>query len=117
MSSRGTTNVLTRATAILAALFFATSLLLSILAGIDRKPRSILQRRHAQRSRRTVGARRAARRSGGGVLDQLRGAPQAPPAPQRLRLRRYRRPAGAALAIDHHGRGRETGPSLLASEL
>ena len=42
MSSRGTANVLTRATAILAALFFATSLILSIIAGIDRKPRSIL---------------------------------------------------------------------------
>ncbi len=42
MSSRGTANVLTRATAILAALFFATSLFLSILAGFDRKPRSIL---------------------------------------------------------------------------
>ncbi len=42
MSSRGTANVLTRTTAILAAAFFATSLILSILAGIDRKPRSIL---------------------------------------------------------------------------
>ena len=43
LSSRGTSNVLTRTTAILAAVFFATSLLLSILAGFDRKPRSILQ--------------------------------------------------------------------------
>src|SRR5579862_8445295 len=43
MTSRGTANVLTRATAILAALFFATSLLLSILAGIGRKPASIIQ--------------------------------------------------------------------------
>ena len=43
MTSRGTANVLTRATAILAGLFFATSLLLSILAGINRKPTSILQ--------------------------------------------------------------------------
>ena len=42
MSSRGTANVLTRATAVLAATFFATSLVLSILAGMDRKPRSIL---------------------------------------------------------------------------
>ncbi|MGC1091300.1 MAG: preprotein translocase subunit SecG, partial [Pseudolabrys sp.] len=38
MTSRGTANVLTRATAILAGLFFVTSLLLSILAGINRKP-------------------------------------------------------------------------------
>ena len=43
MTSRGTANVLTRATAILAGLFFATSLILSILAGINRKPTSILQ--------------------------------------------------------------------------
>ncbi len=42
MSSRGTANVLTRATAILAGLFFATSLLLSILAGIERRPASIV---------------------------------------------------------------------------
>jgi preprotein translocase subunit SecG len=42
LTSRGTSNVLTRSTAILAAIFFATSLLLSILAGMDRKPRSIL---------------------------------------------------------------------------
>src|SRR5262245_36853113 len=42
MSNRGTANVLTRATAILAGLFFATSLFLSILAGMDRKPTSIL---------------------------------------------------------------------------
>ena len=42
MTSRGTANVLSRTTAILAALFFATSLVLSIIAGFDRKPRSIL---------------------------------------------------------------------------
>jgi len=42
LSSRGTANVLTRTTAILAAVFFATSLTLSILAGFDRKPHSIL---------------------------------------------------------------------------
>src|SRR6267154_4508770 len=43
MTSRGTANVLTRATAILAGLFFVTSLMLSILAGVNRKPNSILQ--------------------------------------------------------------------------
>ena len=42
LSSRGTANVLTRSTAILAALFFATSLFLSWHASLDRKPRSIL---------------------------------------------------------------------------
>ena len=40
LTSRGTANVLTRATAILALCFFATSLILSILAGMERKPRS-----------------------------------------------------------------------------
>src|SRR6185503_17853685 len=43
LTSRGTSNVLTRTTAILAAAFFVTSLILSILAGWDRKPRSIIQ--------------------------------------------------------------------------
>lgn len=42
MSSRGTANVLTRATAFLAAGFFLTSLLLSFLAGVERKPSSII---------------------------------------------------------------------------
>ena len=42
MTSRGTSNVLSRSTGILAGVFFATSLILSILAGMDRKPRSIL---------------------------------------------------------------------------
>jgi preprotein translocase subunit SecG len=43
LTSRGSANVLTRATATLAAVFFATSLVLSILAGWDRKPHSILE--------------------------------------------------------------------------
>src|SRR5258708_9408212 len=42
LSSRGTANVLTRTTAILAALFFATSLFLSWYASLHPKPRSIL---------------------------------------------------------------------------
>src|SRR6266700_410295 len=42
MTSRGTSNVLTRTTAILAGLFFLTSLGLSVIAGAERKPRSIL---------------------------------------------------------------------------
>src|SRR5262249_56083633 len=42
LTSRGTANVLTRTTAILALGFFVTSLLLSILAGLDRKPPSII---------------------------------------------------------------------------
>jgi preprotein translocase subunit SecG len=42
MSSRGTANVLTRTTAFLAMGFFLGAMLLSILAGLDRKPKSIL---------------------------------------------------------------------------
>src|SRR3954463_9232169 len=42
MSNPGTANVLARATGILAAMFFATSLFLSIRASFDRKPRTIL---------------------------------------------------------------------------
>ena len=42
MTGRETANLLTRVTAVLAALFFTTSLTLSILAGGDRQTRSIL---------------------------------------------------------------------------
>lgn len=42
MTSRGTANLLTRMTAVIAGLFVAMSLLLAILASADRKPRSIL---------------------------------------------------------------------------
>src|ERR1017187_7698510 len=42
MSSRGTANLLTRTTAVLAVGFFITSLLLSWLASYDRKPSSII---------------------------------------------------------------------------
>ena len=79
MSSRGTANVLTRATAVLAATFFATSLLLSILAGMDRKPRSILQNTGGAPAQQTPGAPLG---QGGGLLDTLRQQEQpAPPAP------------------------------------
>jgi preprotein translocase subunit SecG len=42
MTGRGQANALSRATAILAAMFFATSLLMSIIAGWSRAPHSIL---------------------------------------------------------------------------
>jgi len=81
MTSRGTANVLTRATAILAALFFLTSLLLSILAGVNRKPTSILGGDQSAPS--SPGAPSAPPPLGGsgGLLNQLQGgAPSAPPA-------------------------------------
>jgi preprotein translocase subunit SecG len=82
LTSRGTANVLTRATAILAALFFITSLGLSILAGIDRKPRSIINTT-TPASQQEPGAPPAPLGEGGGVLDALRkqGQQQAPGAP------------------------------------
>jgi preprotein translocase subunit SecG len=80
MSSRGTANVLTRTTAILAGLFFLTSLLLSILAGVGRSPSSIIQG-GAQAPASAPGAPAAPLGSGGGVLNQLQGAPSAPATP------------------------------------
>jgi preprotein translocase subunit SecG len=77
MTSRGTANVLTRATAILAGLFFATSLILSILAGINRKPTSILQ--GGQSAPTAPGA--PVPLDASGILKQLQqGAPATPPA-------------------------------------
>ena len=79
LTSRGTSNVLTKTTAGLAAVFFATSLVLSLLAGMDRKPRSILNT--GAPAPTTPGAP-APLGTGGGVLDTLRGGePQAPAAP------------------------------------
>ena len=44
MTGRGQANALSRATAILGALFFATALLMSILSSWNRAPTSILQK-------------------------------------------------------------------------
>jgi preprotein translocase subunit SecG len=82
MTSRGTANVLTRTTAILAGLFFLTSLILSILAGVGRTPTSIIQGGQAPAGAPAApGAPPAPLSSGGGVLNQLQGAPAAPAAP------------------------------------
>ncbi len=82
MSSRGTTNVLTRTTAILAGLFFVTSLVLSILAGMNRAPTSILQG-GTQAPAGAPGSAPPLGGSGGGLLNQLGGGqPAAPSGPQ-----------------------------------
>jgi preprotein translocase subunit SecG len=78
MSSRGTANVLTRTTAILAAAFFATSLTLSILAGFDRKPKTLIQ--GVTPPTQQGGAPGAP--ASGGVLDTLRQNEQQPSGPQ-----------------------------------
>jgi len=84
MSSRGTANLLTRTTAILAVGFFATSLLLSWIASGERKPVSIIA--PASQSAPGGGAVPVAPPTSGGVLDSLKKADeqqkQAPSAPQ-----------------------------------
>jgi preprotein translocase subunit SecG len=81
MTSRGSSNVLTRATAILAGVFFVTSLALSILAGYDRKPSSILTGAPVPVPAGVPQAPPAGG-GGGGVLDQLRRQSEQPAAPQ-----------------------------------
>jgi preprotein translocase subunit SecG len=85
LTSRGTSNVLTRTTAILAGAFFVTSLMLSILAGYERKPTSIINSSTPVQTPAGAPAP-APLGSGGGILDQLRqqggeGAPQGPQVP------------------------------------
>ncbi len=83
MSSRGTANVLTRATAMLAAGFFATSLVLSILAGWHRNPNSILQPARGAPTAPAPGepSPPTGQPGGGGLLDQLQRQEQAPAQP------------------------------------
>jgi preprotein translocase subunit SecG len=83
MSSRGQANALTRATGILAAGFFATSLAMAILAGTHRVPDSLLNR--------AIGGQNQQVPTSGGILNTLRPGngtapaegqqPQAPAAP------------------------------------
>lgn len=70
MTARGAANALTRATAILAAAFFATSLILSISARYGGKATDFLDRAPATQTQQ----------NGKGVLDQLPGqvTPAAP---------------------------------------
>ena len=69
MSARGTANALTRTTAILATLFFITSLGLGILARYESRPTDILDRIPEQQ-----------RGTGRGILESLGPAPATPPA-------------------------------------
>jgi preprotein translocase subunit SecG len=85
MSSRGTANLLTRTTAVLAVGFFATSLLLSWIASLDRKPATVIGTQPPSQSQ-PAGATPVAPPTSGGVLDTLKKADeqrnQAPAAPQ-----------------------------------
>lgn len=89
MSSRGTANLLTRTTAVLAFGFFLTSMALNWLASYDRRPSSVIA--PTSQSQPAGGAApMAPPTSGGGVLDQLKKsdeprnqpAPSGPQAPQ-----------------------------------
>jgi|SRR5215813_3456744 len=88
LSSRGTANVLTRTTAYLAAAFFATSLVLSILAGMHRNPSSIMPSTANTPAAPPASSDPAAPspplggQAGGGLLDQLKKQEQAPSGPQ-----------------------------------
>lgn len=75
-TSRGTANVLTRATAILATGFFLTSIGLTILARMQDSPSSILGGSAAP----GIPMEDATRGSGAGLLDTLRGAQPSEPA-------------------------------------
>jgi preprotein translocase subunit SecG len=77
MTSRGSGNVLTKTTAILAGIFFATSLLLSVIAGVGR-PDSIFQ---GGSTPATQGAPTAPAGSDKSILDQIKQQPAAPAAP------------------------------------
>ncbi|MGL4729436.1 MAG: preprotein translocase subunit SecG [Bosea sp. (in: a-proteobacteria)] len=66
MSGRGQANALTRATAILAAAFFILSIALSVLAGQNRAPRSIIDG-----GTRPAGSSAPQAPAGGNLLDQL----------------------------------------------
>jgi preprotein translocase subunit SecG len=90
MSSRGTANLLTRTTAVLAVGFFLTSLLLSWLASYNRTPTSILGN-PASQSQPAGGPAPIAPPTSGGILDSLKKsdqqqqsqpAPTGPQAPQ-----------------------------------
>ena len=74
-TGRGQANALTRATAILAAIFFVTSIALTVMASYGRAPSSIFEGVTPP----TAPAGQPG--SGGGVLDQLKQLQQSPAAP------------------------------------
>jgi preprotein translocase subunit SecG len=77
MTGRGTANVLTRTTALLAVGFFVTSLALSWLAGLGRHPASLINTGAPATQQGPAGPLQTPlSQTGRGVLDQL--APKAP---------------------------------------
>jgi len=81
MSSRGTANILTRATALLAVAFFATSLALSLIAKNEERPGSILDAVPAATNGETAPVDAPTDGGTGGILDSLKEQSQ-PTGPQ-----------------------------------
>src|SRR4051812_47253301 len=67
LTSRGSANVLTRSTAILAAAFFATSIALTLMAKFSTRPASVLDTITAPAGPAPAGTPPA----GGGILNQI----------------------------------------------
>ena len=101
MSSRGTANLLTRTTAILAVGFFVTSLFLNWLASYNRAPTSILGTPASQSQ--PAGGPTPVAPTSGGVLDSLKKSDQ--PAESARSVR----PGSAEVPIK---RGAHAGPHL-----
>jgi preprotein translocase subunit SecG len=74
MSSRGTANLLSRTTAVLAFGFFLTSLFLSWYASYDRRPSSIIGNAPTSQSQPAGPATPISPPAGGGILDSLKKA-------------------------------------------
>ena len=84
LSSRGTANVLSRTTALLAAGFFVTSLVLSWWASFQRHPTSIINTGAPASQQTPAGVPQPPQsgQQGGGLLDQLqKGIPSLPSGP------------------------------------
>ncbi len=101
--------MLTRTTAILAGLFFVTSLVLSILAGMNRKPASILQGNPLGPSAPAPGAPPPL--APGGLLNQLQGDPPAGGAAAPARAGRALGAGGAAVEMTSAEGAGEPAPS------
>ena len=69
MTGRGQANALTRATAILATIFFATSMMLTILANLQRTPKSIFENAPAGAPSQAPAGQAPA---GGNLFDQVK---------------------------------------------
>ena len=89
MTGRGQANALTKATAILGTLFFITSLTLTLLANINRAPRSVLDGATPKTTSAPAQPGAPAQAPAGSLFDQLQrmedrpAAPSAPQPPQR----------------------------------